>query len=309
MVCFYSSIDSCRCSWLLSLQSALFNGTDWKINSTFMKWSVFFFFLSVSFRSSDRMLWWTGESIPAAGLLSLTSRQHDRRALWGAWRVRPGLRGGRPVHRQRQWQRLGRGVPAAAPPLHRPRPPAGGALHGHCGHDEASPAKSRGRAAFDAALVFLRTAADRQAALGSAQHLQGLCRAGHPQPATATRAQINTGTQSRGLQARVRRSNGLTATGAHASGKLTLPQPVGGSIIRKGGKKKKIDFLFLCTLLFSLHFCWEGLCMRRSWRSAGAKWTEWRKLLFYGFTYWNFDPFWSLFKLFQRKANQKKENL
>lgn len=198
------------------------------------------------------MLRWTGESIPAAGLLSLTSRQHDRRALWGARRVRPGLRGGRPVHRQRQRQRLGRGVPAAAPPFHRPRPPAGSALHGHCGHDEASPAKSRGRAAFDAALVFLRTAADRQAALGSAQHLQGLCRAGHPQPAAATRAQIDTGTQSRGLRARVRGSNGLTATGAHASGKLTLPQPVGGSIIRKGGWEE--TWLFSFFALFSSLF-------------------------------------------------------
>lgn len=266
-----------------------------------MKFKAFFPpSVSVPSRSSDWMLRWAGESIPAACLLSLAPRQHDRGALRGAGRLGPGLGGRRPVHGQRQRRRLGWGVPAAAPPLHWPRPPAGRALHGHCGHDEASSAEPGGRALLHAALVFLRSAADRQAALGSAQHLQGLCGAGHPQPAAAARARVHARTQSGGLQASVGGGSSLAATGAHASGGLTLPKlATCRRQYCKGGKedweiKKKPDFsLFLHSSL--LIFCWEGLCMRRRWRPEGAKWTNWENSYFFGFTHWNFDLFRRLF--------------
>lgn len=122
-------------------------------------------------RSSDWMLRWTGKSLPAASLLSLSSRQHDWRALWRARRFRSRLRGRRPVHRQRKRQCLRRGVPASAPPLHGSGPPAGSPIHRHSWHNEAAPTKSRGRACRSPALVFLRSATDRQTALGPTQHL------------------------------------------------------------------------------------------------------------------------------------------
>lgn len=111
-------------------------------------------------------------------------------------------------------------MPAPAAALHGSRPPAGGPFHGHGGHDEAPLTKSRGRACHNPALVFLRSATDRQAALGPTQHLQGLCSAGHPQPAAAARAGIDPRTHTGGLRASRRGRSGCTATRAHAGGEL-----------------------------------------------------------------------------------------
>ena len=191
-------------------------------------WTVFFVLLNsgltlflLSSRSSDRMLRWTGESIPVAGLLPLSPRQHDRGALWWARRFGSRLGGRRPVHGQRRWPRLGRGVPASAAAIDGSRPPAGGALHGHSGHDEAASTEPRGCASRNPALVFLRSATDGQTALGPTQHLQGLRGAGHPQPAAArARAGHSNRTCARSLWVGGR---GCTASRAHTGGELIPP--------------------------------------------------------------------------------------
>lgn len=208
----------------------------------------------LSSRSSDRMLRWTGKSLPAAGLLPLASRQHDRRALWRSGRLRSRLRGCRPVHLQRQRYRGWR-VPASAPPLHRPRPPPGGPIHGHGGRDEASPPEPRGRARLHPALVLLRKAADRQTALGPAQHLQGLCRAGHPQPAASTWSRVHTGTHARSPWTC---GSGDGAAGAHAGGELGISGPEEGE---KGRDQRTLTFFF--HLLFSRYCCWGVVCKKK----------------------------------------------
>lgn len=165
------------------------------------------------------MLRWIGESIPAASLLPLSPRQHDRGTLRWARRFRSWLRNRRPVLGQRRWSWHRRGMPASAPPLHGSRPSAGSPFHGHSRHNEAASTKSGGRACRNATLVFLRAAPDRQTALGPTQHLKRLCSAGHPQPATTTRAWNYT----RNIRASGSRRSSRAATRAHAGGGLMLP--------------------------------------------------------------------------------------
>lgn len=254
-----------------------------------------------SSRSSDWMLRWTGESIPAASLLPLSSRQHDWRALWRAWRFRSRLRGRRPVHGQCQRPWLRRGVPASAPALHGSRPPAAGPLHGHSRHDEAPSSKPRGRACRNPALVFLRSATDRQAALGPTQHLQGLRGAGHPQPAATARAGINTRTHTRGLWASGSGRSGSTAARAHAGGELTPSNLAAwrwayqwtGSIKEGGqeGRKKNESWLFSSLLFSSLFLLRRALFGQRLAVCRSKRTLELRKdssFWFYTLKFWPF---------------------
>uniref|UniRef100_A0A8C5FVN8 Ubiquitin domain containing 2 n=1 Tax=Gadus morhua TaxID=8049 RepID=A0A8C5FVN8_GADMO len=128
----------------------------------------------------DGVLRRAGEPLPAARLLPLPPRQHDRGALRRARRLRPGLGRGRPVGRD---PGPGRGAPPQTASLHGPRPAAGGALGRHSGGHEAPPAGGGGRGAGRPALVLLRAAPDGPPAAGPAQRVPGLCGAGDHQPA------------------------------------------------------------------------------------------------------------------------------
>lgn len=212
-------------------------------------------------RSSDWMLRWTRESLPAAGLLPLSPRQHDWRALRWARRLRSRLRVGGPIHRQLRRPRPRRRVSASASALHGPRPPTGGPLHGHGGHDEASFAKPGGRACHNPTLVLLRSAADRQAALGSTQHFQGLCSSGYPQPASTTRACNSTRTYSRGLWASCHGRSVCCLPGADASGELNLNIPQAWQFRRRRRRRRpetELILLFCALWLFLLRRATSG---------------------------------------------------
>lgn len=219
------------------------------------------FFYCPSSRSSNWMLWWTGEQIPATRLLPFPSRQHDWGTLRRARRFRSRLGGGGSVHGQRWRPRLRRGVSASPTTLHRTWPQAGGPLYRHSGHDEATSTKSGGRTGHNPALVFLRSAPNRQAALGPAQHLQRLRSAGHPQPAASAR--FHSRTYTRGLRSRWRWRSGCTITRTHTCGELTGPNLEPGRGLscepadskkedNKGGKRENCELCFCLFSSFSL---------------------------------------------------------
>lgn len=282
-------------TWVLKLPAMLFKLRLW---------------FCFSCRSSDWMLRRTREPLPAASLLPLSSRQHDRRALRRARRLGPRLRDGGPLHGQCRRPRSRGRVSAPAPALHGPRPPAGGPLHGHGGHDEASFAESGGRACINPALVFLRSATDWQAALGSAQHFQGLRRSGYPQPAPTTRACNSTRTYSGGLRASGSGRRVCSPQGADASGELNLNRPQARQCKRRRTWHKtelKLILLLLCALRLFLQR--RATSEQRS-ASAGIlknSFMEKRLSLFWFYTL-KFWPFFEVYLTVPMETRLQKAN-
>lgn len=128
---------------------------------------------SVISRRSDWMLWWAGEPLPAARLLPLPSRQHDRGKervgdYWGP----------------RSSSLRGPGVPVASPSFHRPGSTPGRPHQRQRPADEAASADPGGGGVHQPALVLFRPTAHRQDEAGRAEDLQRLCRSGDRQPAS-----------------------------------------------------------------------------------------------------------------------------
>lgn len=244
------------------------------------------------------MLRWTRKSLPAAGVLPLSPCQHDWRALRRARWLGPRLHDGRPIHRQRQRPHPGGRVPASPPTLHGSWSAAGGPLHRHGGHDEATLAKSGGRARHHSALVLLRSATDRQAALGPTQHFQGLCSSGDPKPAASTGACNTTRTHSRAIWTSSSGRSLCSASRGHAGGELIEARrwwcnPM--RMTRDKAELKAIILLFCALQMFSV---------RRAMLRWSIKTTLWRKdSLFWFYT------FFEVFLTVPMETKLQKEDL